>query len=148
SAVSRNRLRTASLASSSHLEMMRGLRMRSLRCCQTTIFTGACRAPPLATRARGSTRAGRVRRISRGTALSLATGSLMPSISIVMPSLNQGAYVREAIDSVLRQSHSSVELIVVDGGSTDGSVEIIREYDSKLAHWVSEPDGGPADALN
>lgn len=65
-----------------------------------------------------------------------------------MPSLNQGAFLEEAIRSVLLQSYPDVELIVIDGGSTDGSVDTIRKYAPWLAHWTCEDDGGPADALN
>ncbi len=65
-----------------------------------------------------------------------------------MPSLNQGTFLEEAIRSVLLQSYPSLELIVVDGGSTDDSVETIRTYAPWLAHWISEGDEGPADALN
>jgi glycosyltransferase involved in cell wall biosynthesis len=65
-----------------------------------------------------------------------------------MPSLNQGAYVEEAIESVLRQSYRHIELIVIDGGSSDGSIQMLQRYASRLAYWASEPDGGPADALN
>ena len=65
-----------------------------------------------------------------------------------MPSLNQGAFLEEAIRSVLLQDYPSLEVIVVDGGSTDGSVETIRRYAPWLAHWICEEDAGPADALN
>jgi glycosyltransferase involved in cell wall biosynthesis len=71
-----------------------------------------------------------------------------PRISIVMPSLNQGPFIEEAIRSVLLQSYPGLELIVVDGGSTDDSVETIRAYAPWLASWMSEVDDGPADALN
>jgi glycosyltransferase involved in cell wall biosynthesis len=69
-----------------------------------------------------------------------------PLVSIVTPSLNQGAYIEEAIRSVLEQDYARIEHIVVDGGSTDGTVEILARY----AHlrWVSEPDDGQADAVN
>ncbi len=82
--------------------------------------------------------------------LSKATGEIgfWPRISIVMPSLDQGAFVEEAIRSVLLQNYPDIELIVADGGSTDGSVEAIRKYSDCLAYWVSERDKGPAHALN
>jgi glycosyltransferase involved in cell wall biosynthesis len=67
-------------------------------------------------------------------------------VSIVTPSLNQGRYVREAIESVRAQTYAPLEHIVVDGGSTDGTLEILREYDH--LRWVSEPDGGQSHALN
>lgn len=72
----------------------------------------------------------------------------LPRISIVMPSLNHGAFIEEAIRSVLLQDYPSVELIIVDGGSTDGSVDVIQKYEERLAAWSCEGDAGPADALN
>lgn len=74
--------------------------------------------------------------------------SSRPFISIVTPSLNQGQYLEATLSSVLSQSHDGLEYVVVDGGSTDDSVETIRRYERELAWWVSEPDGGHADALN
>jgi glycosyltransferase involved in cell wall biosynthesis len=68
-------------------------------------------------------------------------------VSVVMPSLNQGEFIRTAIDSVLDQDYSPIELIVIDGRSTDGTVDILREYDDRL-QWVSESDGGQTPAIN
>jgi glycosyltransferase involved in cell wall biosynthesis len=69
-----------------------------------------------------------------------------PLVSVVTPSFNQGAYVREAIESVRAQTHTPVEHIVVDGGSTDGSLDILAEFDN--VRWISEPDRGQSHALN
>ena len=71
-----------------------------------------------------------------------------PRISIVTPSLNQVAFLDAALRSVGDQGYPNLEHIVIDGGSTDGSVEIIGAHADRLAWWVSEPDGGQYDALN
>jgi len=71
----------------------------------------------------------------------------LPRISVVMPSFNQGSFIEAAIRSVLLQGYEDLELIVVDGGSTDETVEILRKYEPWLTFWVSEPDAGQADAL-
>ncbi len=71
----------------------------------------------------------------------------LPRISIVTPSFNQGEYIEETILSVLKQGYPNVEYIVIDGGSSDASVEIIRKYEEHLAYWITEPDRGQSDAL-
>src|SRR5437868_6909459 len=69
-----------------------------------------------------------------------------PLVSIVTPSLNQARYLREAIESVRGQSYPSIEHIVVDGGSTDGTLDILQECDE--LRWLSETDTGQSHALN
>jgi glycosyltransferase involved in cell wall biosynthesis len=71
-----------------------------------------------------------------------------PKISIITPSFNQVNFIEKTIDSVLSQGHPNLEYLIVDGGSNDGSLEIIRKYDKYLSWWVSEPDQGQAHALN
>jgi glycosyltransferase involved in cell wall biosynthesis len=71
-----------------------------------------------------------------------------PCISIVTPSYNQGKFIEETIRSVLLQGYPNLEYIVMDGGSTDCSVEIIKKYEAWLTYWVSEPDHGQSHAIN
>jgi glycosyltransferase involved in cell wall biosynthesis len=75
-------------------------------------------------------------------------GRPWPRISIVTPSYHQRQFLEETIRSILLQGYPNLEYIIVDGSSTDGSVELIQQYDRHLAYWVSEPDSGQAAAIN
>ena len=72
----------------------------------------------------------------------------MLKISVIIPSYNQASYLEESIQSVLNQNYPNLEIIIIDGNSTDNSIEIIKEYQKHLTYWVSEKDSGQSEAIN
>ena len=78
----------------------------------------------------------------------MPNGQKWPRISIITPSYNQGQYIEETIRSVLLQGYPNLEYIIIDGGSSDQTIEIIRKYEPWLTYWVSEADRGQSDAIN
>lgn len=74
--------------------------------------------------------------------------NFFPKISVIMPSFNQVEFIEKSILSILNQDYPNLELIIIDGGSKDGSLEIIERYDKYIYYWVSEKDNGQSNALN
>lgn len=79
---------------------------------------------------------------------SVYVNSSWPRISIITPSFNQGQYLEETIRSILLQNYPALEYIIIDGGSTDGTVDLIRKYEPWITSWVSERDRGQTHAIN
>lgn len=78
----------------------------------------------------------------------LSSNNEWPKITVITPSYNQGLYIEETITSVLDQNYPNLEYIIIDGGSTDSSVSLIKKYEKHLAYWVSEKDSGQSNAIN
>jgi len=85
---------------------------------------------------------------SQGLPNTTFDGFLWPRISIITPSYNQGSFIEETIRSILLQNYPNLEYIIIDGGSNDETISIIRKYEPWLAYWVSEKDKGQTDAIN
>src|SRR5688500_15239715 len=85
---------------------------------------------------------------SAGAPERMSDGASWPRFTIITPSLNQAEFLEETLRSVLLQGYPDLEFMVLDGGSTDGSREIVEKYQRWLSFWVSEQDGGQSDAIN
>ncbi|RYE40071.1 MAG: glycosyltransferase, partial [Sphingobacteriales bacterium] len=72
----------------------------------------------------------------------------VPKISVITPSFNQGEYLEDTILSVIGQNYPNLEYIIIDGGSADNSVSIIKKYETHLSYWISEKDKGQSHAIN
>ena len=77
-----------------------------------------------------------------------AMNKLMTKISIIIPSFNQGRYIGEALESIIRQNYENVEIIIMDGGSNDNTIDVIHKYERYIAYWQSQKDGGQSAAIN
>lgn len=73
---------------------------------------------------------------------------IAPKISIITPSFNQGAFIEQTIKSVIGQQYPNFEYIIIDGGSTDATIEIIKKYEQHITYWISEKDSGQSEAIN
>src|SRR5262245_34693324 len=71
-----------------------------------------------------------------------------PRIALVTPVFNSGKYIEQTIRSVLAQGYPNLDYFIIDGGSTDGTLDIIRKYERQISGWISEPDNGMYDAIN
>lgn len=72
----------------------------------------------------------------------------LPKISIVTPSFNQGGFIEKTIQSIITQDYPRFELIIIDGGSSDNTIDVLRKYNKHISYWISERDNGQADAIN
>ena len=75
-------------------------------------------------------------------------GPIWPRITLVTPVMNSAGFLEQTIRSVLSQNYPNLDYFIVDGGSTDGSVDVIRKHEDQISGWMSEPDQGSYDALN
>jgi hypothetical protein len=86
--------------------------------------------------------------ISTETTRPRAPKTEWPRISLITPVLNSGKYLEQTIRSVLEQAYPNLEYFIIDGGSTDGTLDVIRNYENQISGWISEPDNGMYDAIN
>ena len=84
----------------------------------------------------------------KAEAVTTADRGSLPRISVVVPSYNQGHYLAACLQSIVAQGYPNLQLMVMDGGSTDASLAIIESYRASIDHWQSRPDGGQASAIN
>src|SRR6266567_371437 len=123
-------------------------RRRSRRCWSTRRWPNSCERPGWSEHA-SSTGTRPLARPPASTSVRSPHNRLVPPrITIVTPSLNQAAFLERTIRSVLDQDYPELEYLVFDGGSTDGSVEILRRYGDRIAYWESVPDRGQSHAVN
>ena len=73
---------------------------------------------------------------------------MSPKISIITPCFNAAQYIEQTILSIINQDYDNIEYVIIDGGSSDGTVDIIKKYEDKISYWISEPDKGQSDAIN
>jgi len=78
----------------------------------------------------------------------MSSHTIWPKLSVIIPSFNQGQFLTQALESVIQQNYPNLQLIVMDGGSTDGSVDVIKSFERQIDYWQSMPDGGQSSAIN
>lgn len=74
--------------------------------------------------------------------------SVLPKITIITPTFNQGKFIEKSILSVLNQNYPNLEYIIIDGGSSDDTLDIIKKYENRITFWISEKDNGQSHAIN
>src|ERR1044072_5536810 len=85
---------------------------------------------------------------SRASVSAVPDKPAVPKLSVITPTLNQGKFIERAITSILDQGYENLQYVIVDGGSTDETLDVIKRYEDRIDWWVSEPDKGQTDAIN